>query len=59
MLAPVTGLLWNDIYIETGMTSATATGAVRDSGQVLVDRIPTVPASIQALLPKITFIKEE
>jgi len=59
MLAPVNGLLWNDIYIETGMTSATATGAVRDSGQVLVDRIPTVPASIQALLPKITFIKEE
>ena len=59
MLAPVNGLLWNDIYIETGMTSVTATGAVRDSGQVLVDRIPTVPASIQALLPKITFIKEE
>ena len=59
MLAPVTGLLWNDIYVEAGMTSATATGAVRDSGQVLVDRIPTVPASIQALLPKITFIKEE
>ena len=59
MLAPVNGLLYNDIYFEEDITDATATGAVRVSGQILEDRIPTIPASIKALLPKITFIKEE
>jgi len=57
MLAPANGLLYNDIHLESGDTSAT--GAMRVSGQVLEDRIPSIPPNVKASLNKITFIKEE
>jgi hypothetical protein len=57
MLAPANGLLYNDIHLESGDTSAT--GAMRVSGQVLEDRIPSIPPNVKAALNKITFIKEE
>jgi hypothetical protein len=56
MKAPANGLLLHDCVIGTGAIAAHLT--VVWDGEVLEDRIPTVPANIKALLPNIKFIKE-
>lgn len=51
-----TGLLRREIYIGAGAT--TATGASVFFGNILVDRIPPIPACVKAVLPQIKFTPE-
>lgn len=51
-----TGLLRREVYIGEGATAAT--GASVFHGNILVDRIPPVPACVKAVLPMIKFTGE-
>lgn len=51
-----TGLLLGEVYISLGAT--VATGASVFNGEILVDRIPPIPACVKAVLPQIKFTAE-
>lgn len=51
------GFSWREIYIDVD-TPAYATVAVVTKGQVLEDRVPTIPAIYKAAVPGVTFEKE-
>lgn len=51
-----TGLLRREVYIGAGAT--VATGASVFFGNILVDRIPPIPACVKAVLPQIKFTPE-
>ena len=50
------GLLWHDIVVEEGDTSAT--GALVYEGAILSDRVPPIPACYAKEMSRITLIKE-
>lgn len=50
------GLLWHDIVIEEGDTSAT--GGVVDEGRIFENRISPIPACVKAAIPNVIFEKE-
>lgn len=51
-----TGLLRREVYIGLGATAAT--GASVFHGEILVDRIPPIPACVKSVLPMIKFTGE-
>ncbi len=52
-IADIKGLSYNDVYIKEDTESASI--SIVTSGTVYADRIPFIPKTVQALLPKITF----
>lgn len=52
-IADIKGLSYNDVYIKEDTDSASI--SIVTSGTVYSDRIPFIPKSVQALLPKISF----
>ncbi len=52
-IADIKGLSYNDVYIKEDTESASI--SIVTSGTVYSDRIPFIPKTVQALLPKISF----
>ena len=56
----IKGLLYNDVYADSGIASPSATGSVVYAGEIYADRLAeAVPSEVWAVLPMIVRINEK